>query len=137
MSKPRYDWWSTAIRVVANYPNRKREYEELHSQSIALELSGMPSGHSVSRTTENCALREMAPGKQREYDAVTRAVGITRLLPDGEKRVELISKMYWKGRKLRIDDVVFAIGIGEATGRRWHVRFIKTVGECLGYLIDG
>lgn len=137
MSKPRYDWWPSAIRAVINYPKRKTEYEELHSQSLVAEMSGMPSGTSVSRSTENIALREMAPMKQKEYDAVTRAIEITRLLPDGEKRLDLVSRMYWKGRKLRIDDVVHPVGIAEATGRRWHARFIRTVGECIGYLVEG
>ena len=136
MSKPRYDWWPSAIRAVINYPRRKMEYEELHSQSLVAEMSGMPSGTSVSRSTENIALREMAPMKQKEYDAVTRAIEITRLLPDGEKRMALITQMYWKGKKLRIADVVYSVGIGEATGRRWHARFILTVGECLEYLIE-
>lgn len=134
MSKPRDDWWPNAVRMVTNYPNRKREYEELHSQSLVAEMSGMPSGNSVSRSTENVALREMPPMKQQEYDAVTRAIEITKLLPDGEKRMELISRMYWQGGKLGINDVVYKIGIGEATGKRWHARFIRIVGECVGYM---
>jgi hypothetical protein len=134
MSKPRYDWWPSAVRMVVNYPKRKQEYDELHSQSITANLSGMPSGNSVSRTTENIATREMPPMKQKEYDAVTRAIEITKLLPDGEKRMDLIANMYWKGKRITINDVVYSIGIGEATGKRWHARFIKIVGECIGYM---
>lgn len=133
MSKPRDDWWSNAIRMVMNYPNRVREHNALHSQSLVAEMSGMPSGHGVSRTTENIALMEMPPMKQKEYEAVTRAIEITKLLPDGDKRMELISRMYWQGGKLGIGDVVYQVGIGEATGKRWHARFIRIVGECVGY----
>lgn len=134
MSKAKDDWWVNVVRMIANYPNRKREYEELHTQSISAVVFGMPSGNSVSRTTENIAIREMPPMKQREYDAVTRAIEITRLLPDGDSRLDLIKKMYWSGRKLGINEVIYRIGIGEATGKRWHARFVRIVGECVGYI---
>lgn len=120
--------------AVRNYPSRKAEYEELHRQQLNQKLSGMPGGGGVSRTTENIALRQMAPMKQVEYDAVTRAITITGLRPDGDKRLELIERMYWQGRKLNIGQVIKQIGIAEATGWRWHSQFIRQVGECLGYV---
>lgn len=94
----------------------------------------MPHSGNVSRTTENIALQQLPPAIQNEYDAVTRAVDITMLLPDGEKRVELIRRMYWKGKKLDITDVISKIGVAEATGKRWHGAFIRLVGECAGYI---
>lgn len=135
MGKPKDDWFNSAVWVVRNYPNRKKEYEELHTQSVCSDASGMPKSSDVSRTIENIALREMPPMKQLEYDAVTRAIAVTKLLPDGDKRVEMIEKMYWKGRKLNIDDVTYSVGIAEATGKRWHGTFIRQVGEFMGYLL--
>lgn len=134
MSKNKDDWWKNAVWAVRNYPARKDEYEQLHSQSLGQKLTGMPGAGNVSRTTENIALRQMAPMKQQEYDAVTRAIGITKLLPDGEKRLELIDRIYWRGKKLNINQVVYQVGVSEATGWRWHARFIRQVGECLGYI---
>ena len=134
MSKPRDDWWVNAVRMVRNYPARKAEYEELHAQSLVADMSGLPKGGNVSRTTEAIALRQMPPMKQREYDAFTRAIAITRLMPLGEKRMELIERMYWKGHKRNIADVIYQIGIAEPTGKRWHARFIRLVGECVGYI---
>lgn len=134
MSKPRDDWWVNAVRMVRNYPARKAEYEELHAQSLVTDMSGLPKGGNVSRTTEAIALRQMPPMKQREYDAVTRAIAITRLMPLGDKRMELIEQMYWKGNKRNIADVIYQIGIAEPTGKRWHARFIRLVGECIGYI---
>lgn len=133
MSTARNDWWSCAIRMVRNYPARKAEYEALHIQSIVSENSGMPKGGNASRTTENIALREMPPMKQREYEAVSRAVEITLLLPSGEERMELIRRMYWHGKKLRIRDVVYNLHISDKTGERWHSSFIRLVGQCIGY----
>ena len=118
MSQARYDWWYNAVWMVRNYPTRKQEHEafckHLHE-------------------TASPRMRQMAPAKQREYDAVTRAIEVTRLLPDGDKRVELIRRMYWSGRKLTINAVIMSVGVAECTGKRWHGAFIRLVGECFGY----
>ena len=134
MGKPKDDWFTNAVWTVRNYPARKEEYRELHSQSIAADISGMPKGSEVSRAIENIVLREMAPMKQLEYESVTRAIAVTKLMPDGEKRVEMIDRMYWRGRKLNIDDVIYSVGVAEATGKRWHGAFIRLVGEFMGYI---
>ena len=135
MSKPKDDWFKSAVWVVRNYPARKEEYEQLHAPLASSGVSGAPKAAGVSRTVENLALRTMAPMKQLEYDAVTKAIAVTKLLPDGELRVDLIDRMYWRGKKLNIDDVIYPIGIAEATGKRWHGAFVRLVGEFLGYII--
>ena len=134
MSKPRFPWWSTAVRMVRNYPIWKADYDELHAQSCVADMGGMPSGGEVSRKTENIALRQLPPAIQNEYDAVSRAIEITLLMPDGEKRVDLIRRMYWRGKKLNVTDVIPQIPVAEATGWRWHSAFIHLVGECAGYI---
>lgn len=135
MSKPKDDWFRSAVWVVRNYPARKEEYEQLHATLTGSPMSGMPKSGSVSRAAENIALRTIAPMKQLEYDAVTRAIEVTRLLPDGVLRIGLIDRMYWRGKKMNLDDVTYSIGIAEATGKRWHGAFIRLVGEFLGYII--
>ena len=117
-----------------NYPAWKAELEEIQSQSVIAGEGGLPSGGEVSRKTENIALRQLPPAKQREYDAVSRAIEITSMLPDGDRRVNMIRQMYWKGKKLDISDVIYRIGVAEATGKRWHGAFIYLVGECLEYV---
>lgn len=121
--------------MVRNYPARKVEYEALHAQTISAQISGMPRGSETSRTTETTALKQMAPAKQKEYDAVTKAIHITQMYPNGVIRVELIKRMYWQGEKRNIDEVTPGIFISEATGKRWHSAFIRLVGECFGYEI--
>ena len=134
MSKPKDDWFKNAVWTVRNYPARREEYQQMHAQSVCADISGLPRGNNVSRNTENIALQEMAPMKQLEYDSVTRAIAVTKLMPDGEKRVEMIDRMYWQGRKLNIDDVICSVGVAEATGKRWHGAFIRLVGEFMGYI---
>jgi hypothetical protein len=134
VSKFKDDWWRNAVWAVRNYPSRKAEYEELHRQQVTQAIGSSPGTGGINRTTENIALKQMPPMKQQEYDAVARAIQITRLLPDGDSRLALIERMYWQGKKLNIYQVIYQVGISEATGKRWHNRFIRTVGECLGYI---
>lgn len=134
MSNAKNDWWSNCVRMVANYPSRKEEYEELKSQLVAAGIEGMPHGSGASRATENIALRELPPQKQREFEAVTRALQITQMLPTGAQQVELIKRMYWQGRKLRIDDVCPSLYVSYKTAERWHTAFIRLVGQCVGYV---
>ena len=133
ISKPRFDWWSQVIWSVRNYPNRKKEYEQLHSQSVTAGGGGAMGSEGVNRRTENIALRQLPPAKQNEYDAVTKALEITKMKPDGDKRIDLIRRMYWEGKKLRVTDVIMHVGIAEATGWRWHSEFIELVGVLIGY----
>ena len=120
--------------MVRNYPVWKAQYNELHSQSCVAELSGMPHSGNVPRTTENIALQQLPKAIQNEYDAVTRAIDITMLMPDGEKRVELIRKMYWRKIKQNLGVAASELYISERTGKRWHGAFIELVGECAGYI---
>ena len=134
MSNSKHPWWPSAVRMVRNYPVWKSELEQLRNQTVTAGEGGIPSGGDVSRKTENVALRQLPPAKQMEYEAVRRAIEITSLMPDGERRVDMIRKMYWKEKKLDISDVIYGIGIAEATGKRWHGAFIYLVGECFGYV---
>lgn len=134
MSNYKHPWWRSAKQAIMNYPAWKAELKQLHSQTVTAGEGGIPSGVDVSRKTENVALRQLPRAKQREYDAVSRAVEITSLLPDGDRRVDMIRQMYWKGKKRGISDVIYGIGIAEATGKRWHGAFIYLVGECLEYV---
>lgn len=134
MSKPKYDWFRNAVCTVRNYPARKEEYEELHKQSITANISGMPKGNNVSRSAETIALRTMAPMKQKEYEAVKKAIQATKMLPNGDKRMELIRRKYWQGKELAIKDVIPHIHIAQATGDRWHGEFIRLVGEFMEYI---
>lgn len=58
MSKPRDGWWGYAKWIVRVYPQRKREYEQIHEQSITANITGMPGSGQVSRGTEDIAIKE-------------------------------------------------------------------------------
>lgn len=62
MNRPKYDWWPYVKGMIRRYPSLKAEYEDLHSQSMTADYSGMPRGGEASRTAETVAIREQSGG---------------------------------------------------------------------------
>lgn len=137
MSKPRYRWWGFVRRMIRDYPGLKTEWEDVHSQSITPNMSGMPGGGSAGRTVESVALRQLAPDDQKVYDAVSRAVVLTELRPDGKQRLALIDLVYWQKKNKLIKDAALLLFISKRTAERWHSEFVQLVGKCYGFEIVG
>lgn len=133
MSKPRYKWWGYIKAVIRSYPGLKKEYEDLHEQSITAKMSGMPGGGGVSRGTEDIAVRELPYTKQREYEAVRRAVEATRLMKTGKDRIELVDMVFWK-KSHTLSGAAYKLSISETTAQRYHGEFIRMVARHYGLL---
>lgn len=133
MSKPRYPWWGYARNIIRAYPARKREYEELHRQSITAQMSGMPGGSDVSRGTEDIAIRELPYTRQREYEAVKRAIETTRQLPNGEQRLRIIDMVYWK-RSHTVEGAAMRAGYSTDRGKQMHGEFVRLVAKNYGLM---
>ena len=117
--------------MVRQYPKLKQEYEQLHNQRITAEMTGMPGTKAVSRSTENTALRQLPPARQREYDAVRKAIHKTRLLKTGCDRLAVVDMVLWKETH-KIDGAAMQLYISERTANRYHSDFIRLVGFCYG-----
>lgn len=133
MSSPRYRWWGFVRRMIRDYRTLKTEYENLHSQSITASTSGMPGGGGVGRAVENIALKQLSSDDQKAYDAVSRAVEITQLLPDGELKLTLIRYVYWGKNQRKVENVAPLLHISGITAKRWHGDFVRLVGKCYGF----
>lgn len=133
MSKPRYPWWGYARNMIRAYPSRKKEYEELHEQSITASMSGIPAGGGVSRGTEAIAIRELPSSKQREYEAVRRAINTTMLMANGAQRVKIIDLVYWK-RSHTVEGAAMKVGYGPDRGKQIHGEFVRLVARNYGLL---
>lgn len=135
MSKPRYDWWPYVKGMIRRYPELKREYEQLHCQTVTQQLSGMPSGNGNSgRAVEICAVRELPATKQREYEAVHRAVALTDSYPrSGAERIQIIDLVFWK-RSHTLEGASQLVHCSYRTARRYHAEFIMTVAKFYGLL---
>lgn len=133
MSKPRYKWWGYVRGVVRAYPELKREYEELHRQSITAGMSGMPGSSGVSRKTEDIAVRQLPYTKQREYEAVRRAIETTKTMQNGLQRLRIIELVYWK-RSHTVEGAAMRVGYSVDRGKQLHGDFIRLVAKNYGLM---
>lgn len=133
MSKPRYKWWGYIKNIIRAYPGLKKEYEALHEQSVTANTSGMPGGGEVSRGTENIAIRELPYTKQREYEAVRRAIEYTRHFRNGKERLEIIGLMYWKNSHT-LAGAGLQVGYGYDRARQIHQEFVVAVATYYGLM---
>ena len=133
MSKPRYPWWGYIRNVIRAYPARKREYEQLHEQSVTANMTGMPGGGDVSRGTEDIAIRELPYTRQREYEAVKRAIDATWRLYNGRERLKIIELVYWK-KSHTLDGAALAVGYGYDRARQLHGEFVRLVAANYGLM---
>lgn len=137
MSSPRYRWWGFVRRMIRDYRCLKIQYDDLHTQSITAGTSGMPRGSGNSSVVESLALRQLPKDDQRVYDAVSRAVEITNLLPDGELKLALIRYVYWNKHQHPVKDAAMQLYISRRTAERWHAEFVRLVGKCYGFEVGG
>lgn len=133
MSKPRYKWWGYIKNVIRAYPGLKKEYEALHEQSVTANTSGMPGGGEVSRGTENIAIRELPYTKQREYEAVRRAVEYTKHFRNGKERLKIINLMYWENSHT-LAGAGLQVGYGYDRARQIHQEFVVAVATYYGFM---
>ena len=73
--------------------------------------------------------------RKKAYDAVSKAVEITQLLPDGELKLALIRYVYWNKNRYSVKDAAFKLYISRRTAERWHAEFVRLVGKCYGFEI--
>ena len=133
MSKPRYKWWGYIRNVVRSYPELKREYDYIHLQSVTANLSGMPGCGSVSRGTEDVAIRQLSYTKQKEYDSVSKAIEITQKMKNGNHRLKIIELVYWK-QTHTVEGAAMKVGYSVDRGKQIHGDFIRLVAKIYGFL---
>ena len=134
MSKPRYGWWGYVKDMIRRYPRLCEEYDDLHSQSLTADYSGMPHGSGgENRTIENLAIRELPHNEQREYEAVRAAVAKTRALSNGGDRLKIIDLVFWK-RSHTLEGAAASVPVSYRQAQRYHAEFILLVAKKYGFL---
>ena len=135
MSKPRYDWWPYVKGMIRRYPQMKTEYDELHTQSMVADYSGMPKGGSggACRAVEGLALRELPRTQQREYEAVRQAIAMTERYQNGGARLQVIDLVLWK-HSHTLEGAALSVPCSWRLAAQWHGEFIKLVARVYGLL---
>ena len=133
MSRPRYGWWGYVKDMIRRYPSLKEEYADLHTQTVTPGYAGLPGSGSASRATELIAVRELPSNKQREYEAVRKAIATTELMSASRDRLKVVELVFWK-RSHTLDGAALTIPCSYRTARRYHSDFVMTVASCYGLL---
>lgn len=133
MSKPRYKWWGYVKSIIRQYPALKQEYEALHVQSVTASVTGMPGAGDVSRDTEDVAIRELPYTKQREYEAVKRAVAAVKRSPTANDRLALVDMVFWK-RSHTLSGAAYKLNLSYTTAQRYHGEFVISVARYYGLM---
>lgn len=133
MSRPRYGWWGYVKDMIRRYPSLKEEYADLHTQTVTPSYSGLPGGGNASRATEQIAVRELPSNKQREYEAVKRAIAATERMTASRDRLKIIKLVFWD-RSHTLDGAARMIPCSYRTARRYHSEFIMAAASCYGLL---
>lgn len=133
MSKPRYDWWPYVKGMIRRYPQLKEEYRELHSIKTTASYSDEPRSGSSGRALENTAIKELPHTKQREYEAVRRAIETTERYKNGRDRLYIIDAVLWK-RSHTLEGASLMVPCSIATAWRYHGEFIKLVASNYGLM---
>ena len=128
MSNPRHGWWPYVKYMIRRYPELKEEYTELHKQSITQPLDRFGNG-CFSRSTENCAIRDLPSTKQREFESVQRAAALTQSAPhSGQLRMDLIDLVFWK-QSHTLEGAAVKLNCSYRTARRYQSDFIYLVAK--------
>lgn len=135
MSRSRYKWWGYVKNMIRAYPGLRKEYDDLHRQSITANMSGMPGGGAASRGTENIALKELPKAKQMEYDAVRKAIAVTEKMKNGAERLKIINLVFWKNSHT-LQGAAMAIPVSYETAVEYHRDFIM-IAAYFRELVDG
>ena len=104
--------------MIRSYPVRKAEYDT-----------------DVFREMERVSIRKLPSTRQREYEAVRRAVEQTMGYANGKERLAIVDMVLWK-RSHTIGGAALTIPCHEITARQWHGEFIRLVAQKYG-LLDG
>ena len=120
-------YWAGAIEAVEKHPERMRRLEELRTQNITANISGMPGGGGVSRSTENVALRQLPPSQQKDCEAVELALAEMRKKAYGKDALDLIRMRYWQKPKCNLSTIAMRLHYSEVTMKRWNSEFIRMV----------
>ena len=133
MSKPRYDWWGYVKGMIRRYPQLKEEYADLHRQSTTANYSGMPGGGGAGRAVEEVAIRELPATRQREYEAVRRAIAATERMNSSRDRLMIIDLVFWK-RTRTLEGAALMVPCSYRTAQRYHETFIELVATEYGLM---
>ena len=126
MGRKSNTWRQICRQAAYEYPALRAELRDLQSMSTTPSMSGMPMGGGEHRSTEDAALRQLPPERQRRHDAVERALAISEHLTSGLSRVKLIDLVYFR-RSYTVEGAAMQIPCSVQTAWTWNNDFLLLI----------
>lgn len=133
MSKPSHWWYYNVVKAIKAYPALTRAKGEIQTASMTANYSGMPKNHEPGRTTENSALRQLAPREEADLYAVRLAIEDIERDQYGGEIMGVVNLYHWKGVH-NFDTVGDMLSMSGTTAKRRNARFVREVAKNMGYL---
>lgn len=125
------DWWLYVKNIIRQYPELKKELEELKTQKVTVSYGGV-GGRSgkIGRPTEVTALKELPPKSQKKLDAIEKAIRTTkeRHPNDYNLRLMIVDLVYWK-KTHTIQGSSMRVPCHPNTAAMWQAEFIRLVAD--------
>ena len=131
MSKPRERWWGYVKRVIREYPRDKQALDELRRGRITPNYNGTGGASGPNRSTEMTAMRELPPRRQREMQAVERAIDRTMKRDSGTLRLRMVELVFF-AQTHTLSGAAMACHVSYGTAKIWQQNFINAVADELG-----
>ena len=128
----RRGWWYYTRDIVRNYPVLRERLRELRTPGTTGE--GLGRSSEPGRSTERLALRDLPKAERRELEAVERAIAVTRGLPDGKERLQVIRLVHWR-MSHTMTGAAQTVHVSLSTAYRWQNDFFVLVARLRG-LVD-
>lgn len=119
--------------MIRRYPALADQYRDLHTPSLTADYSGMPKGGGTGRSLESLAIRELPGTKQREYEAVRKAIETTERMRTGAQRLRIIRLVLLEGSHT-LQGAAMSIHIGYDQAQTYHEEFIYLVARYYGLM---
>lgn len=126
-------WWTYVKHILTEYPALCGELEEKKNPHITAKYKEYIKGKGlISRPVEQLVTVELSPNKQKKYEAVTKAILLTReMYPENaENRLKIIEWVYFT-KEYTVNGAAMQIPCHLNTASRWQADFIRLVADIL------
>ena len=128
------NWWSYVKQIVKEYPDLCEELEEVKFAHVTMRYGVVHTRtrSEIPRPVETAVLQKLSPGKQRKYEAVTKAISLTkqRYKHNSEERLKIIEMVYFS-KQYTLSGAAVALPCHLNTASRWQADFLRLVAELL------
>lgn len=108
MGKSKFNWWPFVVNMTRDHP--------IYTSQV---------GQAV----------RLSPQEQREYDTVCKAIEVTREMPDGKTRLDVVELTLWAGTHNTLS-AADELGISPYAARQIRWQFVLLVGHLYGFLTE-